>query len=118
MTIRTQWHAAYRAARAGKLEGRELYQAVIDATGDPEPWGRSGRFQSCLQRMHDQPTPLAVTVLNRWGARSGWRSPPMSSPRFESWRRNTARTDALYARLRAAGRLAFDAGGWVSAVAR
>lgn len=113
---RAVWRKAYRIARAGKLAGKALYDALAVSFDHfavcKLQWmierGRAPDFPPRHERQRQ--------VLNCFGAHSPFLAPAMDSPRFEGWRRTVGRVDALVARLEAAGRIERCAGNYVARV--
>lgn len=123
LSMREAFGALYCIARRDKLAGADLLHAACDLTGEPHETfkcPRACRLHTAVTRALEDPEGMRYrlqrNVLNAWGARHGLRSPAMDSPRFEAWRRVSARADALRKRLADAGRLEYDAGNWVCAV--
>lgn len=122
-TLRANFRLLYRIARRDKLTGEALLHAACDLTGEPREtfkcW-QACRLHTAVTRALEEPEGLRYrlqrNVLNGWGSRHGLRSPAMDSPRFEGWRRVSARAVALRKRLSDAGRLQLDAGDWVELV--
>ena len=118
--MRDLFRALYGKARAEGLTGAALYQAAIDLTGKPAETFHgpiAQRLYNAVAKARENAEPmrykLGRLVLNCWGHGSPYRAPMMDSPRFAAWQRTTGRADALRDRLKAAGRLEFDAGNWV-----
>jgi hypothetical protein len=120
ITMRQHFAALYSRARKEKLAGADLYAAALELTGEPSDTFQGPLAQllyNAVEKARADVTPMRLhlqrQVLNCWGHGNPYRSPPMESPRFPSWQRQVRRADALRNRLKEAGRLQCDAGGWV-----
>ena len=121
VTMRDRFRALYSAARRDRLAPEQVCEMALAMTGEPCEMWRYPKACRLTDAVMCARAPIPVlrtnlrrTVLNRWGSRYGLRSPSMTSPRFEIWRRHTATADRLRKSLGDAGRLGLDAGGWAT----